>query len=42
MIILLLEKPRFTWPGLLIVASGIPVYLLWRRGAAARQPATGA
>jgi basic amino acid/polyamine antiporter, APA family len=42
MIILLLEKPLFTWPGLLIVASGIPVYLLWRRGAAARQPATRA
>jgi APA family basic amino acid/polyamine antiporter len=35
MIILLLEKPLFTWPGLLIVASGIPVYLLWRRGAPA-------
>ena len=31
MVILLLEKPLFTWPGLLIVASGIPVYLLWRR-----------
>ena len=42
MIILLLEKPLFTWPGLLIVASGIPVYLLWRRSAAARQPATRA
>ena len=24
-----------TWPGLLIVASGVPVYLLWRRTAAA-------
>jgi hypothetical protein len=35
MVILLVEKPLFTWPGLLIVASGIPVYLLWRRRAPA-------
>jgi APA family basic amino acid/polyamine antiporter len=33
MVILLVEKPLFTWPGLLIVATGIPVYLLWRRTA---------
>jgi APA family basic amino acid/polyamine antiporter len=33
MIILLVEKPLFTWPGLLIVAAGVPVYLLWRRAA---------
>jgi APA family basic amino acid/polyamine antiporter len=33
MIILLFEKPLYTWPGLLIVATGIPVYLLWRRSA---------
>jgi APA family basic amino acid/polyamine antiporter len=31
MVILLFEKPLYTWPGLLIVASGIPVYLVWRR-----------
>ena len=36
MIILLVEKPLYTWPGLLIVATGIPVYLFWRRGADAR------
>ena len=36
MIILLFEKPLYTWPGLIIVATGIPVYLFWRRGAAAR------
>jgi hypothetical protein len=30
-VILLFEKPLYTWPGLLIVASGIPVYLFWRR-----------
>src|SRR3954467_13763255 len=33
MVILLFEKPLYTWPGLLIVATGIPVYLIWRRGA---------
>lgn len=31
MIVLLLKKPLFTWPGLIIVALGIPVYLIWRR-----------
>ncbi|HET7240754.1 MAG TPA: APC family permease, partial [Gemmatimonadales bacterium] len=33
MVILLFEKPLYTWPGLIIVATGIPVYLVWRRGA---------
>jgi APA family basic amino acid/polyamine antiporter len=33
MVILLLEKPRFTWPGLAIVATGVPVYLMWRKRA---------
>ncbi|HEV3146242.1 MAG TPA: amino acid permease [Gemmataceae bacterium] len=27
---LLIVKPIFTWPGLLLVIAGIPVYLLWR------------
>ena len=27
---LLIFKPQYTWPGLLIVLSGIPVYFLWR------------
>ena len=36
MVVLLIRKPEFTWPGLIIVALGIPVYLVWRRGAAAR------
>lgn len=30
-VILLIYKPAFTWPGLGIVASGIPVYFVWRR-----------
>ena len=28
---LLRYKPQYTWPGLLVVALGIPVYFLWRR-----------
>ena len=28
---LLVKKPHYTWPGLLIVLTGIPVYSLWRR-----------
>jgi basic amino acid/polyamine antiporter, APA family len=31
MFILLLFKPQYTWPGLIIVIIGIPVYYLWRR-----------
>ena len=30
-VILLIYKPAFTWPGLGIVASGIPVYFIWNR-----------
>lgn len=30
MIILLIKKPLYTWPGLIIVAIGIPVYFIWR------------
>ncbi|HXQ22628.1 MAG TPA: amino acid permease [Candidatus Acidoferrales bacterium] len=30
MIDLLVVKPRYTWPGLLIVASGVPVFYVWR------------
>lgn len=31
MIDLLFVKPTYTWPGLLIVLSGVPVYFLWQR-----------
>ena len=34
MIVLLVEKPKYTWPGLIIVGLGVPVYLLFRRFAA--------
>ena len=28
---LLVYKPRYTWPGLIIVLIGIPIYYLWRK-----------
>lgn len=31
MAILLVYKPQYTWPGLIIVLIGIPVYYIWRR-----------
>lgn len=30
-VLLLLYKPKYTWPGLIIVLLGIPVYLIWKR-----------
>jgi len=30
MIDLLIYKPNYTWPGLIIVVLGIPVYYIWR------------
>ncbi len=30
-VVLLRYKPQYTWPGLIIVLLGIPVYYLWRR-----------
>lgn len=33
--VLLRYKPQYTWPGLMIVLLGIPVYLVWTRMAAA-------
>lgn len=32
-IVLLRYKPQYTWPGLIIVLLGIPVYLFWSRSA---------
>jgi APA family basic amino acid/polyamine antiporter len=29
MLDLLFVKPRFTWPGLIIVLTGVPVFFLW-------------
>ena len=33
MLVLILYKTQTTWPGLVIVLLGVPVYLLWSRGA---------
>ncbi|HVH86325.1 MAG TPA: amino acid permease [Terriglobales bacterium] len=30
-VVLLLYKPQYTWPGMIIVLLGIPVYLFWSR-----------
>jgi APA family basic amino acid/polyamine antiporter len=35
-VLLLLYKPNYTWPGLIIVLLGIPVYFLWHRRSPAR------
>jgi basic amino acid/polyamine antiporter, APA family len=34
-VVLLRYQPQYTWPGLVIVLMGIPVYLIWSRRAAA-------
>ena len=31
MVILLIYKPKYTFPGLIIVLLGIPVYYIWRK-----------
>ncbi len=38
-VVLLLYKPQYTWPGLILVLLGIPVYLLWSRSARGRNRA---
>ena len=30
-VVLLRYKPQYTWPGLILVLTGIPVYFFWRR-----------
>ena len=30
-VVLLRYKPQYTWPGLILVLLGVPVYFLWRR-----------
>ena len=34
-VVLLLYKPQYTWPGLIIVLLGIPVFFLWSRAGSA-------
>jgi len=37
-VVLLRYKPQYTWPGLIIVLLGIPVYFLWSRKAVGAAP----
>ena len=39
MVVLLLYKTATTWPGLVLVLTGFPVYFLWRRRGAGSSPA---
>jgi APA family basic amino acid/polyamine antiporter len=36
-VILLRYKPQFTWPGMIVVVLGIPVYYAWSRSAGAKR-----
>ncbi len=38
-VVLLRYKPQYTWPGLIIVLLGVPVYLLWSKRLAAEKVA---
>ena len=31
LVVLFIYQTATTWPGLIIIASGIPVYFIWRR-----------
>ncbi|HEY2499532.1 MAG TPA: amino acid permease [Candidatus Angelobacter sp.] len=39
-VVLLRYKPQYTWPGLIIVLLGIPVYFIWSRRSAVPQGGT--
>ena len=40
-VVLLRYKPQYTWPGLILVLLGVPVYLLWKRQGAGLNEALG-
>jgi APA family basic amino acid/polyamine antiporter len=35
-VLLLLYKPSYTWPGLILVLVGVPIYWVWRRKGASQ------
>jgi APA family basic amino acid/polyamine antiporter len=37
-VVLLRYKPQYTWPGLILVLLGVPVYLVWKRQGRAMTP----
>ncbi len=40
-VVLLRYKPQYTWPGLILVLLGVPVYLVWRQNAGFRDQVSG-
>ena len=40
-VVLLRYKPQYTWPGLILVLLGVPVYLLWKRQSRSAMPSPG-
>jgi APA family basic amino acid/polyamine antiporter len=36
-VVLLRYKPQYTWPGMILVLLGVPVYLVWKRFGTAEQ-----
>jgi APA family basic amino acid/polyamine antiporter len=36
-VVLLRYKPQYTWPGLILVLIGVPVYFVWQRAASRAQ-----
>lgn len=38
MIVLLIYKPLYTWPGLIIVLLGLPVYFIWKKKSGWKRP----
>jgi APA family basic amino acid/polyamine antiporter len=39
--VLLRYKPQYTWPGLILVLLGVPVYMVWRRVGSSQQTVRG-
>jgi APA family basic amino acid/polyamine antiporter len=39
-VVLLRYKPQFTWPGLIVVLLGVPVYYAWSRNAGTERTST--
>jgi APA family basic amino acid/polyamine antiporter len=37
-VVLLRYKPQYTWPGLILVLIGVPVYVFWKRSGSAMKP----
>jgi APA family basic amino acid/polyamine antiporter len=35
-VILLIYKPNYTWPGIIIILAGVPVYYIWRKVAVSK------